>query len=97
MRSNNIETKTFKKIDTAFKKLKSGFVDAILYDSLPILYHMKKHPNEFKASPKIEENQEYAIAINPNSGLKDDINNKILEMKEDGFFDFLYRKWFENN
>lgn len=94
LKSYKIKTKKCKKIETAFKKLKNNYIDAVVYDALPILHYIKENTNEFKISPKIDENQSYAIAIKQNSDLVGKIDNEILQMKEDGYFDFLYKKWF---
>ncbi len=96
LQSKEIKVFLYPKIEKAFKKLKSGHVDAVVYDSLPIL-HFIKDKNDFKISPKIEENQEYSIAVNPQSGLRGEIDAQIMKMKEDGFFTFLYNKWFTEN
>lgn len=96
LKSENIKTISYPKIETAYKKLHNGLVDAVLYDTLPIL-HFIKDKSDFKISPQIAENQEYAMAINPQSGMRGEIDTEILKMKEDGFFNFLYEKWFGNN
>lgn len=95
LKAENIKTFSYKNIDMAFKKLGSGYVDAVLYDSLPVLHFIKDKSN-LKTSNKIENNQEYTIAVNPKSGLKGEIDAQILKMKNDGFFNFLYNKWFHN-
>ncbi|MDD4289825.1 MAG: transporter substrate-binding domain-containing protein [Patescibacteria group bacterium] len=95
LKNENIKTFSYKNIEIAFKKLKNAYVDAVLYDSLPIL-HFIKDKSEFKISNKIESNQEYTIAVNSKSYLRGEIDSQILKMKDDGFFDFLYNKWFKN-
>jgi polar amino acid transport system substrate-binding protein len=93
LKLENIKTISYLKIEKAFKKLKNAYVDAVLYDELAIL-HFIKDKSMFKISRRIEENQQYAIAINPQSGLRGEIDAQIMKMKEDGFFNFLYQKWF---
>ncbi|HNV97680.1 MAG TPA: ABC transporter substrate-binding protein [bacterium] len=94
LKDENIKTLSYKNIEMAFKKLKSAYVDAVLYDSLPIL-HFIKDKSEFKISNKIDNDQEYTIAVNSESYLRGEIDSQILKMKEDGFFNFLYNKWFK--
>lgn len=73
--------------------LKSGKIDAFLTDE-PLAKEILKSNKSLKTLDVKLTEDSYAFAINPNkSKLKKEIDNIILEMKEDGTLDKFEEKW----
>ncbi len=91
--------KNLKKYDdilTAFADLKAGRVDAIMNDLPVSAYIIKKtYPNDMELATTIVTNEGYGIWVKKgNTELRDAINKAIKEMKDDGAYATIYKKWF---
>lgn len=85
----------FDSIEKACEKLLAGEVDAVVYDSPPLLYYSNnagKGKVSLVGSPF--EKQNYGFALQQGSVYREKINQELLRIKEDGTYDKLYKKWF---
>lgn len=85
----------FSDINQAFKKLEESQVDAVVFDS-PIIMHYVKQKKNSKTSitGKIFANQTYGFIIKESSPIREIINREILKLREKGFYEKLYKKYF---
>ncbi len=82
-------------IESAYAMLYGGAIDAIVYDA-PVLAHYASTTDEYRfflvGAPIKEEN--YGIALPPESPHEELINQALLELMENGTYDELQRTWF---
>ncbi len=83
----------------AFMDLEAGRVDAVVSDEVIARYYInQKNSNEYKI---LEENfgeEKYGIGLRKeDKKLLDKINNILDEMKTDGSYENIYKKWFGKN
>ena len=91
----NAKVTTFNTQDEAALELKNGGVDAVIGD-LPVMeYYLAKGGSQFAMTvgEKMEAEQ-YGIAFKKDSKLAADINKAMAELKKNGEFDKIYKKWF---
>lgn len=83
------------KIEEAYIKLKNGEVDAVVFDAPVVLYYEKNDmDNDIEIIGEMFDKQRYGIALQQPDQLEEKINRAILNLKESGQYDLLYRKWF---
>src|SRR5690625_2958402 len=87
------EVRAFQKIEEAFRALEHGKIDALIYDS-PGIEHFAKQHGTIKATGKLLTSEHYAIALPKGSKYTSRINNALKALGEDGTFERLYKKWF---
>jgi len=90
------EVKRYEEITLAFQALANGDVDAIVNDTPTSADIIKANP-EIKAKIVGEPftNEFYGIAVNKGKPeIRDALNKALAEIKADGTYDQIYRKWF---
>lgn len=91
------EIKSYDDTLMAFEDLKAGRVDAVVNDYPVTAYLVKKDP-VFEIVAKIPTGEKYGIAVRKDSEeLLKAINKALAEIKEDGTYDRIYKKWFGEN
>jgi len=94
----NVKTKALKLLpntDDLFLELMSGGVDAVFFDSPPLLYFAKNQgKGKVKAVGPLYQGQPYGIAFPQGSPLREKVNIALLKFMEDGTYAQLYKKWF---
>jgi polar amino acid transport system substrate-binding protein len=86
------------KIEKAYEKLKEGEVDAVVYDAPALMYHARgDESKDFLIKGDIFEPQTYAFIFRSNDPLREKVNQSILGLRDSGYYDWLYRKWFGEN
>lgn len=89
------EVTPFEGIVEAYMELRSGRIDAVVYDSPNALYYVnEKSEGSLKTVGDIVEAQQYGIAFKQGSELVDPFNEALAKFKEDGTYDDIYEKWF---
>lgn len=86
---------TFNTQDEAALELKNGGVDAVVGD-LPVMeYYLAQGGSKFAMTvgEKMEAEQ-YGIAFKKDSKLTAEVNKAFAELKKNGEFDKIYKKWF---
>ena len=83
------------KIADCYAGLKNGDFDAVVYDA-PVLDYYVNHEGTGVAAMAgpIFKDEDYGIAFPIGSKLKEDADEALLSMKEDGSYDLLKQKWF---
>jgi polar amino acid transport system substrate-binding protein len=83
------------KIEEAYKKLEENKVDAIVYDAPAVIHYTENEgKGKFNVVGTVFEKQNYGVALQSGSPLRDKINQVILKLRESGYYDLLYKKWF---
>ncbi len=83
------------KIEEAYIKLKNEEVDAVVFDAPAVLYYEKNDKDNYiEIVGEMFDKQQYGIALQQPSQLEEKINQAILNLKESGQYDLLYKKWF---
>jgi glutamine transport system substrate-binding protein len=78
-----------------FLELLSGGADAVIFDSPVIADFMRKAGNgRVKVVGPLYMGQSYGIAFPKGSDLVVKVNAALKEIRADGSYDALYRKWF---
>jgi ABC-type amino acid transport substrate-binding protein len=79
----------------AYEKLRNEEVDAVVVDAPVAIYYEKHdHAKVIEIVGEIIDKQQYSIALQQNSELREEINQAILKLQESGQYDVIYRKWF---
>jgi len=85
----------FEGIVEAYMELRSGRIDAVVYDSPNALYYVnEKADGSLKTVGDIAEAQQYGIAFKQGSELVSPFNEALAKFKKDGTYDDIYEKWF---
>jgi polar amino acid transport system substrate-binding protein len=84
-------------INDAYRQLDSGRADAIVFDAPVLQNHIKltRSTNETLVGG-IFARENYGIALPAGSALRKKINEALLDITEDGTYDQLYSKYFED-
>jgi polar amino acid transport system substrate-binding protein len=84
-------------INDAYRQLGSGEADAIVFDAPVLQNHIKltRSSNETLVGG-IFNRENYGIALPAGSALRKKINETLLDITEDGTYDQLYSKYFED-
>lgn len=81
--------------DNLFMELQAGGVDAVFFDSPPLMYYSQNQgAGKVKVVGPLYQGQSYGIAFPQGSELREDVTKTILKFKEDGTYDKLFTKWF---
>lgn len=82
-------------VEEAFDSLEESQVDAVVYDA-PVLknYALNEGADKAEIVGTVFQRQSYGIALKTNSPYREQINQAILELLEDGTYDKIYQKWF---
>lgn len=95
LRDQGISFRGVEVIEDAYELLEKGRVDAIVYDA-PVLQHYAATAGNGElivvGSPFKQE--DYGIALPPNSPYEERINQALLEIKLNGTYDDLQKRWF---
>ncbi len=87
------EVRTFDTIEDAFAALENGQVDAVIND-LPVSQdRANQSDGRLKIVETIPTGEQYGIAFPKDSELVDPVNEALAEIKEDGTYEKIYKKW----
>lgn len=87
--------KLFPNIDNAYLELQAGGVDAAIHDTPNVMYYINKNGNgKVKKVGQQEQAQQYGIAFPKGSALTAKVNKALKDLKADGTYNTLYKKWF---
>src|SRR5262249_50551049 len=95
LKQHRIDVAEFSNVEEALEALRHEEIDAIVYDA-PILLFYASHDGSGKVQPagSIFRRESYGIVFPTGSGYRNQANEVLLNIKEDGTYDRLYRKWF---
>lgn len=94
----NAETvRTYDLIDDAFKALQAGQVDAVIND-FPVSKYAERSKKDLQVVARIGTGEKYGLGFNKEDrALREEVNKALNDMKEDGTYTRIYRKWFEED
>lgn len=97
LRKRGVRVREVPQIEQAYSLLDNGDVDAVVFDS-PVLLYYASHEGKGKAHVvgSVFRKEDYAIVIHENSPYRHPINAALLRLRENGTYDELYERWFEN-
>jgi polar amino acid transport system substrate-binding protein len=79
----------------AINALRSGQIDAVIIDSA-VAEDAVENSDDIKVAQRIVTNELYGFPVaEDNDGLREQVNEALAEMKEDGTLERLYRKYFK--
>lgn len=84
----------FPTVPQVFEALERGKVDAVIHD-FPSSSYLSMKNGKTTIVAKIPTNEKYGIGINKtNTTMLTDINKALQEVKDDGTYAVIYKKWF---
>jgi polar amino acid transport system substrate-binding protein len=85
-------------LSDVLRAFEDGDLDAVVFDSPILAYYVKTNGARFGqlAGPTFQ-HENYGIALPSGSELVEPINQALLELREDGTYAQIYRKWFGEN
>jgi ABC-type amino acid transport substrate-binding protein len=87
--------RTYAEIGDAFNALEAGQIEAVINDFAISKFAEQSRPN-LTVIEEIPTDEEYGLAVNKDStALLEAINGALAEIREDGTYAEIYRKWFE--
>ena len=87
------DIRTFDTIEDAFNALENGQIDAIINDLAVSQYEAENSGGNAEIIEVIPTEEQYGIALPKDSELRADINKALQEIKEDGTYEEIYKKW----
>jgi polar amino acid transport system substrate-binding protein len=95
LKAQNIRHTTTVNINAAYQQLETGGADAIVYDSPVLLHHtLDLGAGKTRVVGGIFNPEDYGIAFPQRSELREEVNRALLQIREDGTYDAIYRKYF---
>jgi glutamine transport system substrate-binding protein len=89
------ELRQFPNVDNAYMELQTGRVDAAMHDTPNVLYYVKTAGGgKVKAVGEQMMAQQYGIGFPKGSELVAKVNVALADMKKDGRYAAIYKKWF---
>jgi ABC-type amino acid transport substrate-binding protein len=87
--------RTYDLIDDAFKALQAGQVEAVIND-FPVSKYAERSKKDLVVVQTISTGEEYGLAFaKKSSPLRAAVRRALNEMKDDGTYTKIYRKWFD--
>ncbi|WP_156288708.1 transporter substrate-binding domain-containing protein [Oceanobacillus salinisoli] len=85
----------YEQLDQAYLAVENGSADAILYDAPNVNYYIKTTGDNLKVVGDLYQAEDYGIAITKGKEeLVTAINDALAELRENGTYDEIYKKWF---
>lgn len=83
------------KIDDAYAKLNRNEVEAVVFDSPVLVYYaLNAGADSVEIVGELFDKQDYGVVFQEKGAIREDINRAILTVRESGFYDNLYKKYF---
>lgn len=87
--------RTFNVVTDAFNALQNGQVDAVINDFPVSADRASQSDGELEIVQNIPTGEQYGIAFPTDSDLRPRVNDALAEIKEDGTYEEIYQKWFD--
>jgi ABC-type amino acid transport substrate-binding protein len=87
------EIMPYRTIGEAFAALEGGEVEGVIYDLSAAHRKIVESGGEIKFVESISTGEQYGIAFPKDSPLVDPVNQALAEIKDDGTYEKLYKKW----
>ena len=89
------QVRTFNVVTDAFNALQNGQVDAVINDFPVSADRASQSDGELEIVQNIPTGEQYGIAFPTDSDLREPVNEALAEIKEDGTYEEIYQKWFD--
>jgi polar amino acid transport system substrate-binding protein len=87
----------FSDVGMMLKAFEDKTIDAVVFDAPILAYYVNSQTdNRTRLVGQVFLAENYGIALPSNSPLSEQINQSLLELREDGTYDRIYKKWFGN-
>lgn len=87
--------KLYKAVSDYIQDLTNKRLDVIINDQLLMAYNIKENSLPLKITSDIVNKDEIGMAVNKgNEDFITEVNKALSEMKEDGTYNDIYKKWF---
>lgn len=87
------EIKPYRTISEAFGALRKGEVEGVIYDLSAAHKKVVEGEGEIEFVEPVPTGEQYGIAFPKDSPLVDPVNEALAEIKDDGTYEKLYKKW----
>ena len=87
------EVRPYRTIAEAFSDLRAGKIDGVIYDLSAVNKKVTENKGKIRYVESIPTGEQYGIAFPKDSPLVEPVNQALSEMKEDGTYEKLYKKW----
>jgi ABC-type amino acid transport substrate-binding protein len=87
------EVRPYRTIGEAFSDLRAGKIDGVIYDLSAVHRKVTENEGKIRYVDSIPTGEQYGIAFPKDSVLVEPVNQALAEMKEDGTYEKLYKKW----
>jgi ABC-type amino acid transport substrate-binding protein len=87
------EIKPYRTIGEAFAALEEEKVEGVIYDLSAAHRKIEESGGEIRFVEPISTGEQYGIAFPKDSPLVDPVNQALAEIKDDGTYEKLYKKW----
>ena len=87
------EIMPYRTIGEAFVALEGGKVEGVIYDLSAVHRKIEESGGEIRFVEPISTGEQYGIAFPKDSPLVDPVNQALAEIKDDGTYEKLYKKW----
>jgi ABC-type amino acid transport substrate-binding protein len=87
------EIMPYRTIGEAFAALEGGKVEGVIYDLSAAYRKIVESGGEIRFVEPISTGEQYGIAFPKDSPLVDPVNQALAEIKDDGTYEKLYKKW----
>ncbi|EDY18310.1 extracellular solute-binding protein family 3 [Chthoniobacter flavus Ellin428] len=95
LQGNQITPKTYPDVDAACRALIAGDIKAVVYDEPLLKFYLSNNSNaKLHLVGDLFEKQDYGFALVDKSPLRKQINEALLKLGEEGYFEDLDKKWF---
>lgn len=87
------EVKPYTTISKALQALRQGEVEGVIYDISAVHKKVEESEGEIEYVEPVPTGEQYGIAFPKDSPLVDPVNEALTEIKADGTYEKLYKKW----
>jgi ABC-type amino acid transport substrate-binding protein len=87
------KVKPYRTVGEALSDLRAGKIDGVIYDLSAVGKKVKENKGKIRYVEPIPTGEQYGIAFPQDSVLVEPVNQALAEMKEDGTYEKLYKKW----
>lgn len=96
LRENGVIVIGFDEIEQSLEALLRGEIEAIVFDEPVIRWMAKENPDKTTITGEMFALQNYGIALRKGDKLRKQINLALLKLQEDGIYNEIYNRWFNN-
>jgi polar amino acid transport system substrate-binding protein len=76
----------------------AGTIDSVVFDGPILAYHVSANPkSKARVIERVYRPENYGIALPADSAMREEINQALLKLREDGTYDTLIKRWFGAN